>query len=241
MIISNKKKIFNFLKKKLREKAILIDVGAHHGETIKNFINNFRALEIHSFEASPENSKILNKKFKDQKIPKVIVNDYGLSNENKELDLVEKNLSDLLNIYKSNQILENFLKNPTQSFDNQLIIINKISNLMSFSKILKDFLSVLVIKRRIFFLEKIILSFLKLVAEKNGQLSAQLISSKKLSNEELKNVSNELSKAIGSEISFDFKVDESLIGGFKIQIGSLMVDTSIKNRLKKYEQIMLEN
>ena len=37
-----------------------------------------------------------------------------------------------------------------------------------------------------------------------------------------------------------FKVDEGLIGGLKMQIGSLMVDTSIKNRLKKYEQLMLE-
>ena len=46
---------------------------------------------------------------------------------------------------------------------------------------------------------------------------------------------------MGSEINFNYKVDQELIGGFKMQVGSLMIDTSIKNKLQKYEQIMLEN
>ena len=54
-------------------------------------------------------------------------------------------------------------------------------------------------------------------------------------------MSKDLSKTIGSEINFNYKVDQSLIGGFKMQIGSLMIDTSIKSKLKKYEQTMLEN
>ena len=45
---------------------------------------------------------------------------------------------------------------------------------------------------------------------------------------------------MGSKIKFDYSVDPNLIGGIKIQLGSLMVDTSIKNKLKKYEQLMLE-
>ena len=45
---------------------------------------------------------------------------------------------------------------------------------------------------------------------------------------------------MGAPIAFDYKVDESLIGGLKMQIGSLMIDTSIKNKLKKYKQTMLE-
>ena len=44
-----------------------------------------------------------------------------------------------------------------------------------------------------------------------------------------------------STIKFDYKVDQSLIGGLKLQLGSFMIDTSIKNKLKKYEQRMLEN
>ena len=166
---------------------------------------------------------------------------FELAQENSELDSIEKNFKDLLLVYNSNKELENFVRNPTKSFENQIEVMNKISELMQFSKLLKDFLSILVTKRRIFFLKKIIVSFLKLSSEKRGELTAQLISSKNLTAEELKNISDELSKVVGSEINFDYKVDQNLIGGFKMQIGSLMIDTSIKNKLSKYKQIMLEN
>ena len=166
---------------------------------------------------------------------------FELAKENNELEKVEKNIQDLLQIYNSNEGFEDFIKNPTQSFFAQQNVINKIGEKVGFLPIFKNFLSVLVVKRRIFFLKKIMTSFLKIFALAKGQLSAKLVSSKNLSEVELKNISKELSKVLGSEINFDYKVDKELIGGFKMQIGSLMIDTSIKNKLKKYEQIMLEN
>ena len=42
------------------------------------------------------------------------------------------------------------------------------------------------------------------------------------------------------EIKFDYKVDKDLIGGMKVQLGSIMIDTSIKNKLKQYKKVMLE-
>ena len=165
---------------------------------------------------------------------------YELAKENSELEAVEKDIKELLVIYNTSVDLKNFIKNPTQSQSSQLELLNKISVKMSLSKIIKNFLSILVTKRRIFFLNTIFLNFLSLVSKKRGELKASLISSKKLTNEELKNLSTDLSQAIGTTVAFNYKVDETLIGGLKLQIGSLMIDTSIKNKLKKYEQIMLE-
>jgi len=111
---------------------------------------------------------------------------------------------------------------------------------MSLSKIIKNFLSILVVKRRIFFLNTIFQNFISLVSKKRGELKASLISSKSLTDEELKNLNTELSQTMRTNVAFNYKVDETLIGGLKMQIGSLLIDTSIKNKLKKYEQIMLE-
>ena len=165
---------------------------------------------------------------------------YEIANEKSELESVEKNVKELLDVYKTSDDLQNFIKNPTQSQSIQLEILNKISIQMSLSIIVKNFLSILVTKRRIFFLNTIFLNFLSLVSKKKGELKAFLISSKKLTNEELKNLSTALSQTVENPVTFNYEVDETLIGGLKMQIGSLMIDTSIKNKLKKYEQIMLE-
>ena len=165
---------------------------------------------------------------------------FELANENSELDVVEKNIQDLLQIYNSSSDLKNFIKNPTQSQFNQLKVIQELSSKMNLSKVVSNFLSILVTKRRIFFLNNIFQNFLILVSKKRGELKASLVSSKNLSDDELQNLNKELSQTIGTSIKFDYKVDESLIGGLQMQIGSLMVDTSIKNKLRKYEQIMLE-
>ena len=99
----------------------------------------------------------------------------------------------------------------------------------------------LIEKRRIFFVNKIFESFLKLCSKKRGEVKASLISSKELSKKELEEISKDLSLKIGSNLKFDYKIDKELIGGLKLQLGSIMVDTSIKNKLKKYKQKMLEN
>jgi F-type H+-transporting ATPase subunit delta len=164
---------------------------------------------------------------------------FQLAKENNELEIVEENIKEFLKVYKSNLDLQNFIKNPTETVSNQLKVISKISDAMNLKKIFKNFLSLVVVKR-IFFIKKILESFINLSANQRGELSAKLISSKVLSAKELENVSSELSESIGSDISFDYTVDDNLIGGFKMQLGSLMIDTSIQNRLKKYEQIMLE-
>ncbi len=181
-----------------------------------------------------------NKSFSSETTNRYALALYELAKENSELEVVEKNVNEVLAIYNTNEDLKNFIKNPTQSQSSQLEVLKKVSIGMNLSKITHNFLSILVSKRRIFYLNTIFLNFLSLASKKRGELKASLISSKNLSNEELKNLNTELSQAIGTTVAFDYKVDETLIGGLKMQIGSLMVDTSIKNKLKKYEQIMLE-
>jgi F-type H+-transporting ATPase subunit delta len=166
---------------------------------------------------------------------------FEVVNENSESGKIEHNLNIFLDIYNSSPELINFIKNPTQTNQNQLAAINIISDKLNFSKNLKNFFSLLVEKRRIFYVEKIIHSFLKLCSQKRGEVKASLISSKNLSSEELNEISSQFSESMGSKIKFDYIVDPNLIGGVKIQLGSLMVDTSIKNKLKKYKQLMIEN
>tara|TARA_B100001248_G_scaffold229951_1_gene189619 strand:- start:461 stop:1018 length:558 start_codon:yes stop_codon:yes gene_type:complete len=166
---------------------------------------------------------------------------FEVSQESSELDKAESDLKNFLSILASSSDIENFIKNPTQSPDQQIILINILAEKLGFSKNLRNFFLLLIEKRRIFFIQKISESFLKLCLKKRGELKASLISSKDLSQIEIDKISKELSETTGSILKFDFKVDKELIGGLKLQLGSFMIDTSIKSKLKKYEQMMLEN
>ncbi len=166
---------------------------------------------------------------------------FEVSIETNDLEKTEKNIKKFIELFESSSELQNFIKNPTQSVKNQNDVINLLSKELEFSKNLKNFFLLLIEKRRIFFVKKISENFLRLCSKKRGEIRASLISSKELSQLELSKISEELSKSMGSILKFDYKVDKELIGGLKLQLGSFMIDTSIRNKLKKFEQAMLEN
>ena len=76
---------------------------------------------------------------------------------------------------------------------------------------------------------------------KKGKINATLTSSKELSKNDIEEIETEISKVIGSKIDLVYKIDKELISGIKLQLGSLLIDSSIKNKLKKYKKLMIEN
>ena len=166
---------------------------------------------------------------------------FEVGKEAGELEKIEEDLKNFISIHQNSGELKNFIENPTYTIETQSKILSLLSENLNFSKNLKNFFLLLIKKRRIFFVKKIVDCFLRLCSKKRGEIKASLISSKELSSVELDNINKELSLSMGSKIKFDYKVDQDLIGGLKLQLGSFMVDTSIKSKLKKYEQTMLED
>ena len=129
---------------------------------------------------------------------------------------------------------------PTIPKDNKKDVLLTIAEKNNFSKILRKFLGFIAIKNRLFFLNKIVESFLNLVSRNKGELKAKLISSKKLSIDEKKKIQTELSENFKSSLNIDYEHDPDLIAGLVVQVGSIMIDTSVKTKLKKLEKNMVE-
>ena len=165
---------------------------------------------------------------------------YEIGKENNDLEKLSKNLTLVKSLYDTNTDFVSFVKNPTYLKNQQNEMVNSLSDLMKFDLTFKNFLLLLIKKSRLFYLRKIIDSFFKLLSKDKNEIDASLTSAKKLDDNEINNINTELSQVLKSTIKFKYKVDESLIGGLKIQLGSLMIDTSIKNKLKKYEKAMME-
>ena len=165
---------------------------------------------------------------------------YELASENNVLSQIEDQSLSILDLISSSRDFSNLIKDPTNNQEDLLKIIKNISEDNKFENLLKNFLSFLIIKRRFFYIEQILKSFIQTCSQKRGELKAELKSAKKLSSEEISKITDELTKNFSSKIRLNYKHDESLIGGLVVQVGSTMVDTSIKNKLQQIENRMVE-
>ncbi len=165
---------------------------------------------------------------------------YDFANESSQLDKVEEEVKGLSKLLNESKDFKEMILSPTISMTAKQNIMLSIGDKNNFSIVLKKFLGFLSAKNRLFFLEKIIESFLNLISNYKGELKAKLVSSKKLSETEQEKIQAELSENFKSKLNINYKHDPNLIGGLIIQIGSIMVDTSIKTKLKKLEKNMVE-
>lgn len=165
---------------------------------------------------------------------------YEILKESSELDKSVKDMNNLKVLLRSSPDFKEMTLSPTISIEEKKNVIFSISKQNSFSDNLKKFLGFVASKNRLFYLDKIIESFLNLVSKNKGELKAKLISSKKLSNEQQLEIQNELSKNFKSPLKIEYIYDPSLIAGLVIQVGSVMVDTSINSKLRQLEKNMIE-
>lgn len=181
-----------------------------------------------------------NKEFSDTSANRYSLALYELANETNSLSKIEENSQALLNLISSSKDFNNLIKDPTVSRNILNQIIDKISNNFRLEVLFKNFLCFLITKRRFFYVQKILKNFNEICSEKRGELKAEIKSAKNLSQDEINKITQELSNNFKSEIKLNYTHDQSLIGGLVVQIGSTMIDTSIKKKLQQLENRMIE-
>jgi len=181
-----------------------------------------------------------NKGFSDTSANRYSLALFELASESNSLIQIEKNSSAMLNLISKSKDFNNLIKDPTLSRETLIEIINKISENFKLEILFKNFLSFLITKRRFFYLEQILSSFNETCSEKRGELKAEIKSAKQLTQDEIDMITDELSNNFKSKIKLNYKLDQSLIGGLVVQVGSTMIDTSIKNKLQQIESKMIE-
>ena len=165
---------------------------------------------------------------------------YELATEANILNEIEDHSSSIINLITISEDFRSLINDPTNNKEDQLSVLNKISEQYKLNALLAKFLSFLISKRRLFYVDKILKSFIETCSIKRGELKAELTSAKDLTENEVNNIKEELTKNFSSKIKLNYKYDPSLIGGLIVQVGSAMVDTSIKNKLQQIENRMIE-
>ena len=163
---------------------------------------------------------------------------YDLASEKKCIDEILNDLDAIEKVIKDSSELRYVLRSPLINSDEKLGILIKIFAQSNLNNLTTTFLKVLDNNKRISNLMSIILQFKKINSEKRGDIAANITSANELSENEKNNITNQLKNTLGQKLSLNFDVDQDIIGGLIVKVGSKMIDTSIANKINKLKIAM---
>ena len=166
---------------------------------------------------------------------------FSLAQEQNVTDAVADALSNFAEMIEQSADLQRLVLSPVFSAEDQLKAVSALLDKYGFGGITANFIKLVASKRRLFVLPDMIRAFLALNDKAKGVTRADVTVAVPLSahhNAALEEALREVSG--GKTIKINVNVDPSIIGGIVVQLGSRMVDASLKTKLNLLRTRMKE-
>ncbi|MEY8841094.1 F0F1 ATP synthase subunit delta [Cribrihabitans sp. XS_ASV171] len=165
---------------------------------------------------------------------------FEIAKENDDLAGLETGVSDLATALGDSADLRNLISSPLISRTEQEAAITAIADKMGLVPVLRNSLGLMAQKRRLFVVPQLVRVLREMLAEARGEVTAEVTSAKALTKTQMEKLSKTLSDSVGKSVNINATVDERLIGGLVIKVGSKMVDSSIRSKLNSLQNAMKE-
>lgn len=111
---------------------------------------------------------------------------------------------------------------------------------MGLSQTMRGTLGLMARNRRLFALQQLLAELRRMSAEARGEVTAEVTSASVLTKAQADKLAAAIKAKIGKTVKLNVAVDEALIGGLIVKVGSKMIDTSIRSRLAALQNSMKE-
>jgi F-type H+-transporting ATPase subunit delta len=165
---------------------------------------------------------------------------FQLAKEAKVLDSVSNELVKIKEILHEDKEVLSAILNPSISKTNKIKLFDIIVEKNELSKLVSNFIGVIVKKNRVNYFLEIIKTFENLLASLKGERVATISTAYALTDAQLDDINSKLKDKFNADFNIQLNIEPELIGGLKIQVGSQMIDSSIKNQLQLLKEKMKE-
>ena len=146
---------------------------------------------------------------------------------------VQKQLEDFGAAYAESAELRNVLANPAVEIAAKHGVIEKLAARLGASRIVRNFLFVVVDNQRTHLLPEILRSFEDVIRQRQGVSEAEVTSAVELTAPQKKQLQATLERLTGRKIQAKYSLDPALLGGAVVRIGDTIYDGSVRNRLNQ--------
>ena len=165
---------------------------------------------------------------------------FELAKEDKKLAAVEQDLDALDAALAGSPDFAAMIASPVYSRDELTKAATTLAGKMKLSRAITGVLGVMGEKRRLFVLPQFIAALRAAIAEDKGEVTAEVTAAKSMTKAQQDKLAKALKAAVGKDVKINVAVDESLIGGLIVKVGSKMIDSSIRSRLNALQNSMKE-
>ena len=166
---------------------------------------------------------------------------FELAQEHKALDAVSADLAALRRALDSSADLTRLVKSPVFSAEDHGKALKAVLAKMGAGELATKFILLLAAKRRLSALTGIIKAYESQVAKSRGETEAEVTAPRALSDAEITELKTVLKSKLGKEPRLHAKVDPSLLGGLGVNVGSRMIDSSLRTTLDGLRAAMKGN
>lgn len=157
----------------------------------------------------------------------------SIAQDSNSADQVGQEVADLLEILESSDELSQFLVNPLMDPEAKKGVLRQIAE-GKVSPFLLNFLLLLVDRNRVMFLESILKQYQALLRELNQTVLANVTAATELSDEQKSAIKTRVANLTGANsVELSVQTDSSLLGGLIIQVGSQVIDASLRGQLRR--------
>ena len=165
---------------------------------------------------------------------------FDLSAESNALEALESDISALETALDDSADLSEMIRSPLHGRDEQAAAIGAVASKMGLSDTMTNTLRLMASKRRLFVVPQMLSTLRARISEARGEVTAEVTSAKALTEAQVTNLKETLKASVGREVNIKASVDEALIGGLVIKMGSRMIDTSIASKMSQLQNTMKE-
>ena len=165
---------------------------------------------------------------------------FELAQEDKSLDAMEADIDVLATTLAESDDFRDLISSPVHPRDEQAAAISAIAAKAALSTTMSNTLALMAAKRRLFVLPQLVTALRALIADAKGEVTAEVTAAAELTAAQQAELAASLKARVGKEVKINMAVDESLIGGLVVRVGSKMIDTSIRAKLANLQNAMKE-
>ena len=165
---------------------------------------------------------------------------FEIAKETKRLPKLETSVDELAAALEASDDLRDMIASPVIGRAEQGKAIAAIAAHLKLVPALSRGLGLMAQNRRLFAIPQLIAHLRGLLAEHKGEVNADVTSAKALTKAQSDKLAKTLKARVGKDVKINATVDESLIGGLIVKVGSKMIDTSIRSKLSSLQSSMKE-